>query len=524
MPPPFRSLRILSGAFLLVALLSVPGCLTMKPEPMSSEEVERRNAETLRLVEAENEPLPDEVTLEWAFARALRQNLDHRVKAMEAAIAFGQFDLAKFETLPKLTAEAGYYTRDNESIVRSRDSVTGRPSLANPSISSDRNHVSSSVGPTWSLLDFGTSYFSAKQAGDRALSAVERRRKSTHLLFAEVRSAFWRVAVAQRIGKELADNLAEAEVGLVEARRLEKERLRSPAESLRLQKGMLENIRQLEAIQLEMSSAQVELAHLLAAPPGVPIVVAEMEFTVPPGLEDFPATTLETAALAHNPDVAVALYDARIAQQDARKAITKLFPSVTFEYDIHRDTDKYMINESWNTASARISFDLFKLATIGRDLENIERNEELAKRKQMAVLMSVIAQVHLVRLEYGAALHAYRRADETSAIDGRLRDIAVSHSREEAQSRLEVVTARTSAILSLAHRYQAIVQAQAAIGRMQSTLGLDPLPVPVADQTTEELAERLDGYLSAWRDGSWVQFLSARPPLPASPSSPSASR
>jgi outer membrane protein TolC len=524
MLPAFRPLDRLVRAVLLVALLAAPGCLTMKPEPMTAEEVERRNAETRRLLEAENEELPQKLTLEWAFARALRQNLDHRVKAMETAIAFGQFDLAKFETLPKLTAEAGYYSRNNESIVRSRDSVTRLPSLANPSISSDRNHLASSVGPSWSLLDFGTSYFSAKQAGDRALSALERRRKSTHLLFAEVRSAFWRVAIAQRVGKEIKANLAEAEEGLAEARRLEKERLRAPGESLRLQKGMLENIQQLEAIQLEMASAQVELAHLLVVPPSVTIVVDEPDFVLPPGLEDFPADTLETAALAHNPDVAVALYDARIAQQEARKAITKLFPSVTFDYDIHRDTDSYMINESWNTASARISFDLFKLATIGRDLKNIERSEELAQRRQMAVLMGVVAQIHLVRLEYGAALHAYRRADETSAVDGRLRDISMAYSREEVQSRLDVVTARTSAILSLARRYHAIVQAQAVIGRMQSTLGLDPLPDPVADLTTKELADRLEDYMAAWKDGSWVQFLAARPPRPATSPSPSESR
>ena len=98
---------------------------------------------------------------------------------------------------------------------------------------------------------------------------------------------------------------------------------------------------------------------------------------------------LEAAALAHNPDVAVALYDARIAQLDARKAILKLFPSVTFDYDLHHDTDSYMINNSWNTASARISFDLFRFASIGRDLDSIELTEQLAQRKQMAMLMAV---------------------------------------------------------------------------------------------------------------------------------------
>lgn len=500
-----------AACFLVAATLLLPGCFTLRPEPMTSEEVARRNAATLELLAAEQEPLPAELTLGFAYARALQHNLDRRVKAMETAIAFGQFDLAKLDTLPKLTAEAGYYNRDNESIVRSRDSVTGQPSLAHPSISSDRNHLASSVGPTWSLLDFGASYYAAKQAGDRALSAVERRRKSTHLLLAEVRSAFWRVAVAQRLEPEVLETLRAAEAALAEARRLEQERLRPPAESLRLQKALLENIRQLEALRQDMESSRVQLAYLLSAPANTRLVVREPTFTLPPGLVDVPAADLEAAALAHNPDVAVALYDARIAQLDARKAILKLFPSVTFDYDLHHDTDSYMINNSWNTASARISFDLFRFASIGRDLDSIELTEQLAQRKQMAMLMAVVAQVHLARLEYQTALHAYGRADDLAQVDARLRDIAVRQGKEEAQSKLDVVAARTSAIVSLGHRYQAIVQAQAAVGRLQSTLGVDPVAEASLDLPTDQLAQRLEAYLAGWQDGSWLKNLNTQP-------------
>ena len=511
MSRPVRPSARPAACIFFAAALFLPGCLSMRPEAMSSEEVARRNAATLELLAAEKEPLPAELTLGFAYARALQHNLDRRVKAMETAIAFGQFDLAKYETLPKLMAEAGYYHRDNESIVRSRDSKTGQPSLANPSISSERNHLATSVGPTWSLLDFGASYYGAKQAGDRALSAAERRRKSTHLLLAEVRSAFWRVSVAQRLEPEVTETLRAAEAALAEARRMEQERLRPPTESLRLQKALLENVRQLEALRQDMQASRIELAHLLSAPAEARFTVREPTFALPPGVVDVPAAELETAALAHNPDVAVALYDARIAQLEARKAIVKLFPSVTFDYELHHDTDSYMINNSWNTASARISFDLFRFATLSRDLESIELTEQLARRKQMAVLMSVVAQVHLARLEYRTALHAYGRADELSQVDGRLRDIAVRQGKEEAQSKLDVVSARTAAIVSLGHRYQAIVQAQAAMGRLQSTLGVDPVAEAALDLPTEQLAQRLDAYLAGWQDGSWLKNLNTQP-------------
>ena len=260
-----------------------------------------------------------------------------------------------------------------------------------------------------------------------------------------------------------------------------------------------------------MQASRIELAHLLSAPAEARFTVLEPTFTLPPGLVDVPAADLETAALAHNPDVAVALYDARIAQLDARKAIVKLFPAVTFDYELHHDSDSYMINNSWNTASARISFDLFRLATLSRDLESIELTEQLAQRKQMAVLMAVVAQVHLARLEYHTALHAYGRADELSQVDGRLRDIAVRQGKEEAQSKLDVVSARTSAIVSLGQRYQAIVQAQAAMGRLQSTLGVDPVAETALGLPTDQLAQRLDAYLAGWQDGTWLKNLNIQP-------------
>lgn len=496
---------------MLLAVLLLPGCLSLQPEPMSPAEVARRNAESLRLVALQAEPMPASLSLEWAFARALKFNLDRRVKKMEAAIALGQFDLAKFDTLPKLTAEAGYSYRSNESIVNSRDSVTGRPSLSNPSISNDRIHTHTAIGPTWNLLDFGTSYFGAKQAGDRALAAAERRRKSTHLLLAEVRSAFWRVAVAQRLAPEVRQALTDAEAALAEARRMEQDRLRPPAESLRLQRALLEHIGQLETLEQEMSIARVELANLVGAPVAAAYVVSEPAFALPAALLEVPPEEMEEIALANNPDLAIALYDVRIAQQETHKAITKLFPSVTFEYQLRHDTDSYMINDTWQTAGARISFDLFRLASLGRDLEVIGLTEDLARRKQMATMMATVAQVNLSRIEYRLAYRAFERAEQTAGVDARLREVFLAQGREELQSRLELVAARTNAILSVGQRYRALIQAQAAIGRMQSILGLDPLLEPPLDIPTQELAMRLATYLQGWQDGSWIKTL-PKPP------------
>src|SRR5207245_2536615 len=137
-----------------------------------------------------------------------------------------------YDLLPKLVASAGYTKRSEDLVSRAQDSVTGAPSLSNPFISSDREHTVYDLGLTWNLLDFGVSYYSAKQNADRVLIAVERRRKAMHVLIQDVRIAFWRAASAQKLSGEVKQAIVLAESALADARAAEAERLRSPLDSL----------------------------------------------------------------------------------------------------------------------------------------------------------------------------------------------------------------------------------------------------------------------------------------------------
>ena len=495
--------------FLLAAACAVllAACVGMTPEPLTRTESAEATEAVLARVAKEREPIPAAVTLEWAMARAMRLNLDRRVRMMEASVALGQFDTSRFDMLPRLATEAGYYWRSNDPITRPRDSVTGRPSLANPQISSEREHFAASSGPTWSVLDFGTSYFTAKQLGDKTLIALERRRKAMHQMMMQVQSAFWKVAVAQRLGAEVAETVRLAEASLEEARVAERERLRSPVDSLRAQKTLLESVRTLEAVQRELAAAQVELADLLNAPQGTSLVVVEPVFRPEIGLVGVDVAELEEVALGHNADVTEAHYNARIAAQESRKAITRLFPNLSFDYKARYDDDSYLKYDNWQTAGATITFNLFNLVTLPRDLRLIEASEELAERRRMSALMAVVAQVHLARLEYGTALQSYHRAEEMAGVDQRLLTHVERQLQAEFQSRTELVAARTNAILGLQRRYQAIVALQMATGRLQSTLGLDPVAGPVDTLATDELAARLRTYLTSWEGDGWRDLL-----------------
>ncbi|WZB61736.1 TolC family protein [Achromobacter xylosoxidans] len=87
----------------------------------------------------------------------------------------------------------------------------GQPSLAHPYISTDRDYTQSALTLSWSLLDFGQSYYAARQNADRVRIAAERRRKAIYTLVQDVRTAYWRVVASQALESSLRSARDQAE-------------------------------------------------------------------------------------------------------------------------------------------------------------------------------------------------------------------------------------------------------------------------------------------------------------------------
>ena len=249
------------------ALLS--GCASFTAQPLSADDIKTQVQADRQTLARDVAPVSGPVPLEEAIARAIKYNAGQRLRAMEEAVAQGTYDVSTFDMLPKLVASAGYRYRDKDLITRSTDSVTGQPSLAHPYISTDRDYTQSALTLSWSLLDFGQSYYAARQNADRVRIAAERRRKAIYTLVQDVRTAYWRVVASQALESSLRSARDQAEKALADARKAEAEQLRSPLEPLRYQRQLLENVRLLEAIQEELSASRIELASLMGLPPGM---------------------------------------------------------------------------------------------------------------------------------------------------------------------------------------------------------------------------------------------------------------
>ncbi len=495
-----RSMAPLACMFAFSAVLS--GCASVQPAPITPQHVAAVSADAMSQLKTAVEPLAGPLSMEEAIARAIKYNLNRQVKIFEEAVSQGHLDVDRYDMLPKLVASAGYHDRSNDLISRSTDSVTGQPSLANPYISSDRGASTSDLSFTWSLLDFGQSYYAAKQNADRTLIASERRRKALHLLIQDVRTAFWRAASAQKLRASVLGTIADAEGALGESRKAELERLRNPLDALRYQRQLLENLRLLENVDQELSSARVELASLINLPLAGELRVVESNQELGTRWLDIPIEKMEQQAITRNADLRESFYNVRLATDEARRGLLRLFPGLSFNYGVQHSADSYLINQQWNQAGVQLSFNLLGLLAAPAQMRLGEAGETLAERQRLATLMGVLTQVHLSRLQFANAYQQFQRADSLWKVDRSIAEHVANREQAQTQTRLDRIANQTSFILSELRRYQALAQVNAAASKLQATMGLEPIIDVHAGMSVAELARMVGASLRQWDDGS----------------------
>ncbi|MCK7501395.1 MAG: TolC family protein [Comamonadaceae bacterium] len=131
--PPFQERHRARRGALLAACAGTP------PQPVDDDAIRAQVGSDRVAARADVRPPANRLTLDEAIARALKFSLDRRARQLEEALALHQHAEIGYDRLPELFASAGYTARDEDRVSRSIDSVTGAPSLANASISQERN-------------------------------------------------------------------------------------------------------------------------------------------------------------------------------------------------------------------------------------------------------------------------------------------------------------------------------------------------------------------------------------------------
>ena len=465
------------------------GC-AVATAPLDQAERERLGLDAREQLFAGQEPFARPLTLEEATARAVKYQAEQRQRRMEEAAAAAQLDVAQFDLLPRLMANAGYSTRNNEAFgfgVTPDGTITTTPSAAQ-----EKTVRTGGVGFAWNLLDFGVSYFRAKQLSDQKLIAEERRRKALQMLTHDVRVAWWRAEAAQRLLPDADRLLAEIEQAIEKTRLVESSRLLPPVQTATLRRALLDLAQQIALHRQELAQAKVEFAALVNVPPGVEVRVAS------PASEarDVPDLTtdierLEALALSQRPEMAEEGYRARISADEARKAMVGILPNVSLNVMSNYDSNRFLVNNNWYSLGVNAAFNLTKVFSVPamNRSEEAQRRADDARRQAMA--MAVMVQTRIAAVRYTLVADEFLVWDEAARDD----DLIVEHlaSSESAgiDNELEVVRARARALASHINRDLAYANVQAVIARLYNSIGYDVVPRGDEERELAELAGAL---------------------------------
>ncbi len=492
MPKIFTSLR-----WHVVVLSALLGGCAVTPQTISTEEYTEQLDADLAALFADQEPLAGPLGLYEAIARAIKYNLDHRLKLMEDALSRGQLEVDRFDMLPELVADAGYNWRNNDSGASSQSLLSGTQSLE-PSTSQERIYSTANVTMVWNVLDFGVSYIHAQQQANQVMISSERRRKVIQNIVQDVRYAYWRAVSAERLLPKMDALLQGAYAALQRARMLEKLQLQPPLQALNYQKALLEVIRQMWLLRQDLATAKTELSALLDLKPGTQFELADTEHkqALPPPLA---ATIdeLEQLALRNRPELIEEHYQARIGALEVKKAMRRMLPGLELTLGAHYDSNSFVFNDNWVAAGYGLSWNLFKLFSGPAEIRLAKTQQSVDDMRRLSLSMAIITQVHLAYQRLNIARKSFEVSSDMMTVENRIQEQLEARERAQTGNELEMIRTRASALAIEMQRDLGFAELQNAFGQIFNSLGTDPFDETVAAHDIRTLAASIESRLSA---------------------------
>ncbi|PBJ14162.1 Outer membrane efflux protein [Pseudomonas ogarae] len=481
-----------------VLALVVSGC-AVTSDPIERSVSEQRARTDLQNMYKDQEPLSGPLTLHQAMARAVKYNLEGRLKIMEEALAKRQLDLASFDMLPRMALDAGYVGRNNVSASSSQSVETGTQSLE-PSTSQDRDREVADLTMVWNVLDFGVSYISAKQAGDQRLIVQERRRKVINTIVQDVRSAYWRAMAAERLLKQIDSLMVRVEAARDNSQSMSEQRIGDPVQALGYQRSLIQATRQLEEQRRALSLAKTELATLINLPLGTELTLATQdEYTIPELKVDL--ARLEQEALASRPELREQDYQTRITAAETRKAMLRLLPGLEFSAGGHYDSNSFLVEQGWADYGVKVTWNLFNVISAPAAIDVAKAGEEVASARRQAMSIAVLAQLYVANANYREALRQFKTSQQLSDIDGQI--VGQLRSRHQAAGigELDLIQGELNTLQADLRRDLAYADLRNAYGQIFASAGLDPLPNEVQSTEVQSIATALANREAAWAQG-----------------------
>ncbi|MCY1667732.1 TolC family protein [Rhizobium sp. SL86] len=455
----------------VVLVAGLVGC-SLRPSPGSNLAFQRNAQANILRMTADQEPISGSISLEAAMARALKYNLDLRVKRDQVMLANAKLNLQHYSMLPTAVIEAGYVRRNNDNASTSLDLLSNTRD-ASFSTSQDRRQRSSDISISWDILDFGLSYVRAKQAADDVLISREAWRKEVHQLLEDVRVEYWRASTYQRLIDRLHKLKKRTDAAIANSERLSKENQLNRLTVLNSERELIKVKQAINDLEQNLLSAKAELARLMNLKPGTDFTLDVTRATSRPNALDLPLDELLEIAVAQRPELRRNWYEQRINVQEAKAQVLSILPSLR-GYVSHSDSsNSFLANGSWMSAGAAVSWSLIKAFEYPAKAKANEARQQILERQALALSMAVVTQVYLSLLQHDYFTEKLDLADKHLSVQKRITRQMRMEARAKRVSEQELILEEMNELIAEAKYDISFAEMQKAYGGLISSLGLE---------------------------------------------------
>lgn len=457
-------------------LTFLAGCVTVTDQ-VDLEDRRRVNlASDLEEIRALETKLPaGEIGLDEAIELAMRNNFALRVTQFEAEMAKDNAYAERLEMLPDLNASARYSYRDRTPRQDYIDASTGEIQNSN-TIGNFRENKTADLSLTWSVLDFGLSYYRSRQAQLAAKSIELQRIRQAQLLALDVTEAYWRAALAE----DALDYVRQLESELSRQKEMiqlsVRERRIDPIAAKDATKRLVQLQIIIRDLQAEVSTARINLSNMmglqqqydyqLRRDPIRPILAGL------PRPEQLNVPALEQYALTNRPELYQQDLTSRIREDDVRSTIASMFPDLTFGIGASYDDNRLLNANHWNNAAATIGFNLLSLPSKFARMDAAEDSVDAAKYERLATTVGVMAQTNLAVMDYAVKIDRFLLREESYTLANDLLTMVQASNRAGRVSDLAVTQRVLEDVAEKLKRDRSVVEAIVAYRRMLASVGM----------------------------------------------------
>ncbi|MBU2327640.1 MAG: TolC family protein [Alphaproteobacteria bacterium] len=474
----------------ILLLCSVSAC-AIHPTPFTESHFTLRAKNNIQRMAAFQEPVSGEISLGEAMARALKYNLELRVKQEQASLAKAKLNLQHYSLLPKAVLNSGYTSRNNLQASSSLNLITNRPDDS-PSTSQDRQQHSTDISVGWDILDFGLSYIKAQQSSDEVLISREYWRGTLHKLMEDVRTQYWRASTYERLIDRLKALQGRTDAALANSAKLSRGYEAERLVVLNSERELIKVKQAIKDLEQDLINAKSELARLMNLRPGTEF---SLDISRRPHKQlsiDMPLDDVLLLAVSKRPELRQNGYEQRINIKESQANILNLLPSLRAYATGNQNSNSFLLNSNWVSVGAAMSWSLINVFQYPAKRYATRSKQQVLDMQARSLTMTVMTQVYLGLIRYDYFIDKLAMAEQFLSVQKRLTKQMRLEAKASRVSEQELILEEMNELIAEAKFDIAYADLQRAYGGLMASIGIEFTPNSEPDVPLDVLAEALE--------------------------------